>query len=141
METSSEELARQPVRYRIDERNNVVFATLQGDVTFADLCATQDAMLADPDYRPAMSLYVECGDLTSIPSDQEIRKLALDRLLRGREMPVGRSAVVATSALGVAYAQAWEAFLDERLHDFRAFTSSDEACEWLGIPKDALEKR
>lgn len=133
MDTSSDGSARQSVRYRIDDRRDVVFATLEGDVTFADLCATQDAMLADPAYRPEMSLCVECGDLTSVPSDQEIRKLALDRLLRGRDMPVGRSAIVATSPLGVAYARAWEAFADERLADLRTFTSREEACEWLGI--------
>jgi len=123
-----------PVRYRIDESRFVVVATLEGDVTFADLCMTQDAILSDPAYRPGMSLLVECRALRSIPSEWEIRKLALDRLLRGRDMAVGRSAIVASDALGEAYANAWESFADEELHDLRIFSNRDEACGWLGIP-------
>ena len=122
------------VRYRIDESHFVVVATLDGDVTFADLCTTQDAILSDPAYRPGMSLLVECRALTSIPSEREIRKLALDRSLRRRDMAVGRSAIVTSDSLGEAYANAWESFADEELQDLRAFSTRDEACDWLGIP-------
>jgi hypothetical protein len=127
------------VRYRIDDAHFVVFTTLDGDVTFADLCLAQDAILSDPAYKPGMSLYVECGALTSIPSDREIRKLALDRLLRRREMPVGRSAIVSSDTLGEAYATAWESFADEELQDLRTFSSAGDACRWLGIPITAVE--
>jgi hypothetical protein len=126
------------VRYRIDESYFVVVATLDGDVTFADLCMTQDAILSDPAYRPGMSLLVECRALRSIPSEWEIRKLALDRLLRRRDMAVGRSAIVASDTLGEAYANTWESFADEELQDLRIFSSRDEACGWLGIPPVAL---
>ena len=123
------------VRYRIDESHFVVVATLDGDVTFADLCTTQDAILSDPAYKPGMSLLVECRALTSIPSEREIRKLALDRLLRRRDMAVGRSAIVASDQLGEAYASAWESFADEELQDLRSFPTRDAACNWLGIPR------
>jgi hypothetical protein len=141
MDSTPDVSDQSPVRYRIDDAHFVVFAVLDGDVTFADLCMAQDAILSDPAYKPGMSSYVECGVLTSIPSDREIRKLALDRLLRRRDMPVGRSAIVASDLLGAAYATAWESFADEQLQDLRTFSTPGEACRWLGIPITAVESR
>ena len=140
MESSPDATELSPVRYRIDDANFAVYTTLDGDVTFADLCTAEDAILSDPAYRPGMSLLVECRALTSIPSDREIRKLALDRLLRRREMAVGRSAIVASDPLGAAYATAWESFTDENLQDLRTFSDRGAACRWLGIPAAAVSE-
>jgi len=127
--------SRQPahsVRYRVDSEERVVYVTLRGDVTFADLCQAEDEMLGDPQYVPGMSVYVDCSVVTSIPSEQAIRKLALDRLLLKASIDTGRSAIVAATPLGLEYARAWDEFTDAP-SELGVFNTHDRATEWLGL--------
>jgi hypothetical protein len=124
----------EPVRYRIDTEHGVVYIRLRGDLTFAALCATEDAYLGDPDYEPGMALYVDCRVLTAIPTREQIRKLALDRLFRGVSMPLGPLAIVVLTPLGVEFGRAWELFSDTAAARVRMFTSERQARDWLGVP-------
>jgi|SRR3954469_16931446 hypothetical protein len=120
-----------PVQYRIDPERRIVHVTLRGVVTFADLAVTQSDILDDPSYCPGMSIYLDCRVVTAIPSHEQIRKLALDRLFRGASAPPGKLAMVAMTRLGFALASALEAFLDASSSRVRVFTSHVEAREWL----------
>lgn len=124
----------EPVRYRIDREHGVVYIRLRGDLTFAALCATEDAYLGDPEYAPGMALYVDCRVLTSIPTREQIRKLALDRLFRGVSMPIGPLAIVVLTPLGEEFARGLELFSDTASAPVRTFTSERHAVEWLGVP-------
>ena len=123
-----------PISYRVDVTRRVVYFTLRGDVTFAGMCAAQDAYLADPLYEPGMAIYVDCRVLTSIPSREEIRKMALDRLYRGVAMPTGRAAIVVMTKMGQEYAAAWELFAGPQEGALSIFTTHAEAHAWLGVP-------
>lgn len=126
-----------PVSYRIDCDAGVVYFTLRGDVTFAAVCEIQDALLDDPDYIAGMSIYVDCRVVTSVPNATQVRKLALDRIFRGRTTPLGRVAMVAMTPMGFEYARAWELFFSEGEGDLRLFTSHHAAHAWLGVPAPA----
>jgi hypothetical protein len=127
-------LALDVVQYRIDRPRNTVFFTLRGDVTFVDLCEVQEEMLSDPDYSSDMSIYVDCRVVTSIPTREQIRKLALDRTWWRATMPIGRLVIVPMTRMGFEYANAWADFLDESESRFAVFTTHEQAAAWLGIP-------
>jgi hypothetical protein len=133
-ELTSLQTGVEPVRYRIDTEHGVVYIRLRGDLTFAALCATEDAYLGDPEYEPGMALYVDCRVLTTIPTREQIRKLALDRLFRGVSMPLGPVAIVVLTPLGVEFGRAWELFSDTASARVRMFTTDRQAREWLGLP-------
>jgi hypothetical protein len=80
-----------------------------------------------------MTTYVDCRVVTSIPTGEQIRKLALDRAWWSSTIPTGRLAIVAMTRLGFDYAMNWETFLDEPASRFRIFPSHSAACTWLGI--------
>lgn len=120
------------VRYLVDSRDDVVYLSLRGDVTFADLCQAEDDILGDPQYVPGMPVFVDCGAVTSIPSEEAIRRLALDRLFRRASIDTGRAAIVAATPLGLAYATAWAEFTDAP-SELGVFDDHRQAAEWLGL--------
>jgi hypothetical protein len=120
-----------PVQYRIDPERRVVHLTLRGAVTFADLAVMQSDILDDPSYCPGMSVYLDCRVVTAIPSHEQIRRLALDRMFRSASTPPAKLAMVAMTRLGFALASAIEAFLGASSAHVRVFTSHVEAREWL----------
>lgn len=122
------------ITYRIDADLGVVFITMRGEITFAALAALQDAYLSDPLYREGMAQYVDCRVVTSIPSSDAIRRLALDRLLMRAMMPTGRVAIVVMTRLGMDYASAWELFSDAPDGSVAVFTAHSQARAWLGLP-------
>ncbi|HEX4682022.1 MAG TPA: hypothetical protein VH277_04900 [Gemmatimonadaceae bacterium] len=120
-----------PVQYRIDPERRIVHVTLRGAVTFADLSAMQADILEDPSYCSEMAVYLDCRVVTAIPSHEQIRKLALDRLFRSASIPPAKLAMVAMTRLGFALASAIEAFLDAPKSQVRVFTSHVEARDWV----------
>ncbi|HEX4683338.1 MAG TPA: hypothetical protein VH277_11540 [Gemmatimonadaceae bacterium] len=123
----------EPVQYRIDRRNGVVYLTLRGKVTFTDLAQAQARILDDPDYHPGTSVYFDCRVITSIPSHDQIRQLSLDQLFRDRAVRSGKFAIVAMTRLGFALATALGDFLDRGGNDVSTFTSHLAARAWLGL--------
>jgi hypothetical protein len=123
-----------PVNYEIDAEHAVVYVTLSGAVTFASLCELDEAVMSDSRFRSDMSYYVDCRVLTEIPSVEQIRKLAIDRLLHGAESKLGKIAIVVLTRLGVEYATAWELFADSPNEDVQMFTAPEAARKWLGLP-------
>jgi hypothetical protein len=122
-----------PIAYRIDAGRRVVYVTLRGDVTSDGLRRSRDGWLADPGYQPGMALYVDCRVLTSIPTRDEIRRLAIDRLVRATRTTNGRVAIVVMTRLGMDYAAAWELFGQSAEGPLAVFTSHADAHRWLGV--------
>src|SRR3954470_11350959 len=83
----------------VDWEAGIVYITLRGDVRFEDLCSVQDEVLSHPKYSRGMPVFMDCRVVSSIPSQDEIRKLALSRIVRAQSMPVGRLAIVAMTQL------------------------------------------
>ena len=126
-----------PVSYEIDAAPAVVYVTLSGAVTFALLCELDEQVMSDARFRADMSYYVDCRVLTEIPSVEQIRKLAIDRLLHGADSKLGKIAIVVLTRLGVEYATAWELFADSPNEDVQMFTAPEAARKWLGLPIEA----
>jgi hypothetical protein len=123
----------EPAQYRIDCKNDVVYLTLRGKLTFSDLANAQARILGDPAYHAGMSVYCDCRVITSLPSHDQIRQLSLDQLFRDRAAPSGKFAIVAMTRLGFALATALSDFLDRGKNDVRTFTSHLAARAWLGL--------
>lgn len=123
-----------PVTCEFDWNAGIVYLTLRGDVRFEDLCAAQDEVLTHPRYSPGMSVYMDCRVISSIPSQDEIRKLALSRIVRAQSMPVGRLAIVAMTQLGFTFATGFELFLDDQKNEVGIFTTAEAARTWLQSP-------
>jgi hypothetical protein len=123
-----------PSIYRIDAANSVVQITLRGDVTVAALSGVEDAFFGDPHYRRGMSLFVDCRVVTSFPSEAELRQLASDRHERTKTMAGGRIAIVAMTRHGMQYANTWERLTES--DDLHVFSTSEDARDWLGLPRD-----
>jgi hypothetical protein len=125
------------VTCEFDWNAGIIYLTLRGDVRFEDLCAAQDEVLMHPRYSPGMPIYMDCRVVSSIPSQEEIRKLALSRIVRAQSMPVGRLAIVAMTQLGFTFASGFELFLDDQKNEVGIFTTAEAARTWLGSPPRA----
>jgi hypothetical protein len=123
----------EPVQYRIDCTHDVIYLTLRGDVSICDIAKAQTAILDDEHYRPGMSIYVDCRILTSVPSHDQIRKLAFERIVRAATIRPGKVAIVAMTRLGFALATAFEDFLARSAVEVSVFTSHVAARTWLGL--------
>src|SRR5581483_6804208 len=119
------------VEFTIDAAAGIVRTRLVGDVSFADMCVAQDDLFGRSDYSPAMSVVVDCRRATAIPTTGQIRRLALDRLLRRAVMPIGRLAIVADTNVGLEFANVFQTFADDDRDDVRTFTALADALDWL----------
>jgi hypothetical protein len=120
------------ISHDIRRQARLVQVIVAGDVTIASLHAARDAILADPDYQPGMHFLIECRVITSIPTADEIREIALSALLNHADAKVGRVAIVATTARGYEAVSLFELFIDapQRL---ALFTDASQARAWLAV--------
>ena len=115
------------IEYRIDGERRVVYVTLAGDITCEALIATRDTIAADPAYDRAMAIWIECRVVTSLPSDSEIRQLALRAVLSHASETHGRIAIVAMTARAYEAASRFELFADAPPERLSVFTDPGAA--------------
>lgn len=119
------------IEHHVDTARRVVFVTLAGDITTARLHAARDAVFADPAYVPGMDAWIETRVLTSIPTADEVRGLALSAILHRGDLRQGRVAIVATTAKGYEAASCFELFTDAPPDRLAVFTDPSQARAWL----------
>ncbi len=120
--------------HRVDRAAGVVYLTISGDVSMETLHAARDAVLADPGYAPGMDLCLECRVLTTMPSAEDIRAIALRAIMHRAEMRLGRIAIVATTAKSYEAASLFELYTDAPPDRVAVFTDPTAARSWLGTP-------
>jgi hypothetical protein len=124
----------QSIEYQIDRDRRVVYVTLAGEVSIDALYAVRDAVLADEHYTRDMNLWIECRVMTSMPSEAEIRALALSVVLHHASVRVGRIAIVAMTARAYEAASHFEVFADAPADRLAIFTDPVQARIWLALP-------
>lgn len=121
------------IEYRIDREQRVVYVTLAGDVTVESLLSTRDIVVADANYDRSMAIWIECRVMTSMPSEKEIRELALQAVLSHASETHGRIAIVAMTARAYAAATRFELFTEAPAERLGVFTDPVAARAFLGI--------
>lgn len=128
-----DEYAGECIQYFIDPAQSVVWTVVHGDLS-ANLLRRAAAMIAsDVDYRPCMDVYVDCRVVTTAPEEQEVRAIAIDRMLCKCTGPVGRVAIVVMTRLGLQWADTIELYSDAPNPDVAVFTAPAPALAWLGL--------
>ena len=126
--------AADPIAYRIDHDSGVVFVTASGGVTVEALRSANAALRADPRFSSGMHIYFECRVVTSVPTADELRTLALASIIRQAEARYGRVAIVATTAGCYEAASTFYFFCEPAPDRLALFTDPTEARAWLGLP-------
>lgn len=119
------------IEYRIDGERHAVYVTLAGDISTDALIDARDAIVADPSYDQSMAIWVECRVVTSLPSDAEIRQLALRAVLSHASETHGRIAIVAMTARAYEAASRFELFADAPPERLSVFTDPIAAKAFL----------
>jgi hypothetical protein len=120
------------ISHRVRRESRLVHVVVAGDVSVSALHAARDAITADPDYAPGMQFLIECRVITSIPTSEDIRSLALCALLNRADAKIGRVAIVTTTARSYEAAGLFELFIDAP-NRLALFTDSSQARAWLAV--------
>ncbi len=120
-----------PITYRVDESQNVVYATVRGTVNVEDFLSYVRQFHADARIRPG---YRELVDATAAQAENITPQL-LDLIVEAdRRRPElqenSRTAIVVPSVEGFNLAREYER---KALMSVVAFTSLDVAKTWLGL--------
>jgi hypothetical protein len=121
------------IAHRIDPERWTVFITLAGDVSVEALHALRDRITSDPAFSPGMNVCVECRVMTSVPSDADIRTLALSTVRHRATSIVGRVAIVALTERSYEAACVFELYADAGTDRLAVFTDPVRARAWLSI--------
>jgi len=117
-----------PANYRIDEELGVVFGTFAGTVTLSDLIEAQRALMADPRFRPHLSLLLDTRDAADVRlSAEDVRTLSRSTALG----PGARRAIVATTDLRFGLARMYEMLSAGRPDQTAVFRTIEDALDWL----------
>lgn len=125
--------AANPITYRIDHDRGVVFVTASGGVTVEALRSANATLRADSRFSSGMHVYLECRVVTSLPTADELRTLALASIIRQAEARYGRVAIVATTASCHEAASTFCFFCEPAPDRLALFTDPREARGWLGL--------
>lgn len=124
------------ITYRVDRAQRLVYVVVSGAVTLDRLYAARDAVLGDSEYVPGFDIFVECRVLTDIPSNDEIRELALSGVLRRGPAKHGRVAIVATTERAFGAVSLLELYIDAPPDRVAVFTNPVQARAWLELGSD-----
>jgi hypothetical protein len=126
-----------PYSYVVDATRHLVLSRYSGLVTEADARAKIAAIAADPAFRPDMRELCDARDTIAVQIPGDVVR-ALPRCFG----PGARRAFVATSPAVYGSARQYEVSQD-REETIRAFSSMDEALDWLGLnpERDAILAR
>jgi hypothetical protein len=119
-----------PADYRIDKQEGVVYATVWGKLTTADVMAARDRVRADPDFFPDMKQLIDGRGLTDWePTSDETSRLA-DHDPFG---PGARRAFVASEDVFYGMFRMYQMLTESSDIRVGVFRDMEKACEWLGI--------
>lgn len=126
-----------PVRSVIYKAHRLVVTLEEGTVTFSEMKANQDRLLADPDFEPTFNQLSDATmatDTDLIPDN--IRTLFTRRVFSAES----RRAIVAPTAFAYGMARMLGAYseLSKNTSRVQVFRDRASALEWLGIFGDDL---
>jgi hypothetical protein len=131
-----DEYTAECIQYFIDPAQNVIWTVVHGDLSGGLLRHAAAMTTSDADYRPSMDVYVDCRVVTTVPEEQSVRAIAIERVLWKRSVPVGRVAIVVMTRLGLQWADAIELYSDAPHPDVAVFTSPAPALAWLSLSSE-----
>jgi hypothetical protein len=122
--------------YQIFKPYNLFYLRIEGEVKLMEVSQSRLQILNDPDFTPTLSQLVDLRFAQAGRfSVEEIRSLASSTIF---ERGIKR-ALVAPADLEFGIARMFEVFNEPHGQEVRVFRSLEEACQWLGVPIEALK--
>ena len=124
------------ISYRILKSYNIFYLRFEGEITLSDINQARPLALSDPDFTPELAQLVDLrfAQATSFPLSH-IRALAeTSAFQRGV-----KRALVAPTDIEFGLSRMFEVFNEPQHQLVQVFRSLEDACEWLGVPVDALQ--
>jgi hypothetical protein len=109
----------------------LLFTTIEGETSYADVKAYLDALMADPRFRPRMPGLIDARAVKSLFSIGDLRQTAADARNRPQLRVPGRAAVLASSNLIYGLLRMYEVFNEGSPSVIRVFRKPEEAMAWL----------
>src|SRR5262249_33954619 len=124
-----------PVRFVILKPYNVIYLHFEGEITLVELLQLRAAVAADPDFKPSLAEMIDLrtANLKNL-SIGDIRLMAISTLFE----PGARRALIAPTDVQFVWAQLFGDFVGSPGQNVQVFRTVEEACEWLGVPVEAL---
>ena len=124
-----------PLRYTILKPHHVLYVRWQGDITPSEVFRQRSVARDDPNFEPSLAELVDLrGGRLSCLSAYELRNLSASTIYAAGV----RRALVTDSDLEFGVSRMYGMFVERHGHDVRVFRSIEKACEWLGVPVEAL---
>ena len=121
-----------PVRYLIDAARKLIVSTGVGRVTFDEIRAHQDLLLADPAFDASFNQLIDATEVTELDLSMEQAQVVAQRPIVA---PTSRRAFVATKPAVFGLGRVMEVY-HERQALVRIFYDHRSALEWLGLKED-----
>jgi hypothetical protein len=122
-----------PVTHRVLPKLDLVHSVWSGVVTMEEARGHNEALLADPDFHPAMK---QLSDARSVES--EVSGLGVRGLARHSAFgPLSRRAIVAPDDVIFGISRMYQAQATDA-GEIRVFRRLDEALEWLEVDAEEL---
>jgi len=131
--------AQMPVRSVIFKEQRLVFTIEDGCVTFADMWANHDRLLADPDFNPEFNQLVDA----SLATETDLMADNIRTLYKRRVFATtSRRAVVAGNEFAYGMARMIQTYSDlsENPSNVAVFRDRASALQWLGLSENSLRQ-
>jgi hypothetical protein len=120
--------------YTIDDQLGLVVVVARGGITDEEALATFDAVMADPRFRPGMSILHDNRELETVVTPAFV-KAFVARIERSGDLLRGsRSAFVESGSARYGMARMASALSESTPIEIRVFRDIDEARRWLLSP-------
>jgi hypothetical protein len=127
-----------PVLYQIDKRNKVIRTKCVGNVTLPEVIHHFHTLEHDPDCPDRLDVLLDLREMTSLPSDDQLRGVSEEiRRVRDR-VTFGACAIVAASDAIFGTAKIFEVFAARGFRATRVVRGPSEAEAWLAEQRASL---
>lgn len=123
-------------RFSVDAERKLVVVTVRGDLNPVAIRRFRRELEAHPDFKPSMAQLADLRDANGDQAFAFLRELLVDD-------PFGsgaRRACVVARDVDFGMMRVYGAHAESKDMEFVPFRSLPEACEWLGVPLDAVER-
>lgn len=126
-----------PITARIHPDGPVRIVRFDGVIDEDMLLDAFRALWTAPDYDPALPELDDLSGATAMPvSSLAIRRLAGMAVETHAGAPGSRVAIFAPSDLAFGLSRMYTVFTQELPDQYRVFRGWDEACAWVGLPRN-----
>ena len=122
-----------PVVYKIEKAKGLIRTRCYGPVTLADVAEHFRELVRDPDCPRRLNVLLDLRDVTSLPTDSQLRAVA-EEIQRIRDTVVfGACAIVAATDALFGTAEVFEVFAAPGFRASKVFRGSADAEAWLAV--------